>query len=261
MVVGGIYEQMNIQGENKEGEGFTDQQQKIPIQTILKHLQINSAILPKNDSQYWEAADQPREAIHLKGLAGGVSFKTLQIENVGGYRPGLLLCDSADCHIAGQSWGVYMPPKNVTEASTDFVHHRNGYIATDETARRQIQRQFNQPGMSISQATNRVKVYPPVIETAPPQTLPVAPVSVPTAPRVSQTPQAPRCPIAGEVRVWNGACMSQARMENEFRYWTAPQRVAEFKRKGQYYSNIVPNLRRLNETYQTLTGKPFPIPS
>ena len=249
-----VYEQINLQSK----EGFTDETAKIPIQNILKHIQMNSAIVPKSDSQYWEAADEPLEVIHLKQLPGGVSFKTLRIENVGGYKPGVLLCDSANCHIGGQSWGVYMPPKKMTDASVDYIHHKNGYIATDDKSRKQIQREFTEPGLSVSETTNIIKVYPPVIQIAPPQNLPVAPVSLPNLP---QPQQAPKCPVTGEIRIWNGACMSQSRMETEFKYWTTPSRVSEFKRKGQYYSNIVPNLRRLNESYQKVTGKQYPIPA
>ncbi len=253
-----VYEQMNLQSK----EGFADETAKIPIQNILKHIQMNSAIVPKSDSQYWEAADEPMEAIHLKQLPGGVVFKTLRIENVGGYTPGIVLCDSPNCHISGQSWGVYMPPKKMTEASVDYVHHQNGYIATDDKTRKQIQREFAEPGLSVSEATNRVKVYPPVIETAPQQNLPVAPVSLPSLPKLqTQSQQTPKCPVEGEVRLWNGACMSQSRMENEFKYWTSPNKVSEYKRKGQYYSNVVPSLRRLNESYQKVTGKQYPIPA
>jgi len=59
-----VYEQINLQSK----EGFTDETAKIPIQNILKHIQMNSAIVPKSDSQYWEAADEPLEVIHLKQL-------------------------------------------------------------------------------------------------------------------------------------------------------------------------------------------------
>jgi hypothetical protein len=258
MVVGGIYEQMSQ--ARGEGEGFSNEQTKIPIQNILKHLQMNSAIVPKNDMNYLEAADQPQEAIHLKGLTGGVSFKTLKIENIGGYRPGILLCDSADCHIAGESWGIYMPPKNITQETIDFVHHRNGYIATDYSSRKQIQREFNQPSMVLTKP-NIIKPHPPVFDSAPVQELPVAPVSVPVVSYARQEPTQPnKCPVAGEVKIWNGLCMSKTRMETEFKYWTSSQRVSEFKRKGQYYSNIVPNLNKLNVSYKLLTGKDYPIP-
>ena len=255
MVVGGIYEQMS-----QDGEGFSNEQRKIPIQAILKHLQINSAILPKNDSQYWEASDQPQEAIYLKGLNDGVSFKTLKIENIEGYRPGVLLCHSPDCHINGESWGIYMPPKNITQETVDFVHHRNGYIATDSTSRKQIQREFNQPGMVLTKP-NIIKPHPPVIDSAPVQSLPVAPVSVPVVSQARRGPPQPnKCPIAGEVRIWTGGCMSKAKMDNEFQYWTAPQRVAQYKRQGEYYSKVVPNLKKLNQTYKQVTGSEYRIP-
>jgi hypothetical protein len=241
-----VYEQTNLQSR----EGFADETAKIPIQNILKHIHMAFAISPKNDTNYWEAADQPSEAIYIKGLRRGVSFKSLRIENIEGYRPGLLLCESADCATNGRSWGVYMPPKNITDRSIDFVHHVNGYIGAGST-KSQIEREFREPGLSISlNPPHIVKPYTPTIESPTQSSLSVAPVSV---------PQVPECPTKGEVRIWNGVCMSQSRMENEFKYWTIPHRVAEFKKKGQYYSNVVPNLKKLNDSYKRLTGQPYKI--
>jgi len=233
LVVGGIY------------ENFKSDSNSIPIQDILKHISIGSIIVSKNNNEYWSAHDNPNETIHLKGLAGGLIFKSLTINNTQQYRPLLRIATRNDCHTNGESWGVYISPgkSGNIEPSIDIVNHENGYIATDSgISRTRIQKEFNQPGMSIGILSQNLKIGNSTIETPPPP------------------PPAPPCPGAGEIRIWNGACMTKNRMDAEFKYWSTPSRVAEFKRKNQF-KNLKENLNKLNQDYKKLTGKPYPLNS
>jgi hypothetical protein len=223
MVVGGLY------------EPFTSSP-SIPIQDILKHIKITSTIVSNNSNQYWTANDNPQETIHISSLPLGLTFNKLTINNTEAYRPFIRLCNTSNCQLNGESWAIYSSSGKSTEPSIDFINHSNGYIASDSgESQKRIQKEFNQPGMSIGILSKNLKIQSTDIESLPPP------------------PPAPPCPVTGEGRIWTGACMSKDRMEAEFRYWSTPSRVADLKRKNQF-NTLKESMLKLNQDYKKLTG-------